>query len=165
MELIELSRQRALLHQIYRCQNVLTCQFMVRDFLDQLILNDFESISIKNSRSNKRKNPLGRCYFNSVNHMDKGEVYIEGYAINLISNYPFQHAWNIDVNGCHVDHTLSKSSENYLFKGVALPSELVYQVGFRKGGFWGPVLPYLSEDELETVREYNVYNKFNCIKF
>ena len=164
MRSMELSQQRALLHQMYQCQNISTCQFMARDFLEQLILNEFETIQIMNSRSDRRKNPLGSCYFNAVNQINNGEVYVEGYTINIDSNNPFQHAWNIDVNGVHVDHTLSKLSEHYLFKGVAIPSDLVYQVGFRKSGVWGPVLPFLTDEELDTVREYNVYNQFNRMK-
>ena len=132
MRSMELSQQRALLHQMYQCQNISTCQFTARDFLDQLILNEFEPIQIKNSRSDGRKNPYGRCYLNAVNHMDNGQVYVEGYAINLDSNNPFQHAWNIDVNGVHVDHTLSKLSEHHLFKGVAITSDLGYTVGVSK---------------------------------
>ncbi|MGB1449809.1 MAG: hypothetical protein ACPG8F_08215 [Flavobacteriaceae bacterium] len=162
---MELSQQRALLHQMYQCHNISTCQFMARDFLDQLILNEFEAIQIKNSPSDRRKNPFGRCYLNAVNHMDNGEVYVEGYSIHIDSNNPFQHAWNVDVNGVHVDHTLSKLSGHYLFKGVAIPSDLVYQVGFRKGGVWGPVLPFLTDKELDSVREYNVYNQFSSLKF
>ena len=161
----ELSHQRAFLHQMYQCHNISTCQFMARDFMDQLILDEFETIEIENSTSDGRKNPYGRCYLNAVNHMDNGEVYVEGYAIHINSNNPFQHAWNIDVNGVHVDHTLSKISEHHLFKGVAIPSDLVYAVGFRKGGFWGPVLPFLTDKELDSVREYNVYNQFSSLKF
>lgn len=163
MRSMKLSQQRALLHQMYQCQNISTCQFMVRDYLDHLILDEFEPIQIENSTSDGRKNPYGRCYVNAVNHMDNGEVYVEGYAIHIDSNNPFQHAWNIDMVGRHIDHTLSKTSEHYLLKGVAIPSDLVYQVGFRKGGVWGPVLPFLTEEELDTVREYNVYNQFNRI--
>ena len=132
MRSMELSQQRALLHQMYQCQNISTCQFMTRDFLDQLILDEFEPIQIENSYSDRRKNPIGRCYLNAVNHMDNGQVYVEGYAINLDSNNPFQHAWNIDVNGVHVDHTLSKLSEHHLFKGVAITSDLGYTVGVSK---------------------------------
>lgn len=163
MRSMELSQQRALLHQMYQCQNISTCQFTARDFLDQLILDEFEPIQIENSTSDGRKNPYGRCYLNAVNHMKNGEVYVEGYAIHIDSNNPFQHAWNIDMDGRHIDHTLSKTSEHYLFKGVAIPSDLVYQVGFRKGGVWGPVLPFLTEEELDIVREYNVYNQLNRI--
>ena len=47
---------------------------MVRDYLDNLILDEFEPIQIENSCSDKRKNPIGRCYLNAVNHMNNGEV-------------------------------------------------------------------------------------------
>ena len=165
---LNLKQKGDLLHSMYESRDLrstLTTQIIARDYLEELILNEFEEIQIKPSPANNRKYPLGKCYSNAANNLGKGYEYVEGYAASKTKGFPIQHAWNRDATGRYLDLTFSDHSDDYVYKGVVIPESLVYKVGYRNGFVWGPVLPFLTEDELETVREYNVYNKFNCIKY
>jgi len=165
MRSIGLSRKRMLIHMMYESEQISIRERFIKNFLDELILDEFESIQIEKLPLNRHKRSTGSCYVNAIINMNDGEVYVDGYAIKLDSSEIFQHAWNIDINGSHVDDTLSRFSENYLFKGVAIPPKLVIEVGLLRDLVWGPVLPFLTDEEIELVREYNVYNQFCSLKF
>lgn len=158
MVTLNLKQKGDLLHSMYESRDLrstLTTQIIARDYLEELILNEYDEIQIKPSTSDNRKYPLGKCYSNAANNMGKGYEYVEGYAASKSKGFPIQHAWNIDVTGRHLDFTFSDHSDDYVYKGVVIPDSLVYKVGYRNGCVWGPVLPFLTDDELQEVREYN----------
>ena len=127
---------------------------------DTILLNElglFESNSIldkhgqkfivKSGKIDRRKQKLGNCYPNAAKKMMDGYGYVEGYCINKNAGFKFGHAWNVDKDGTHLDFTLD-NSEEFDYFGIVIPNDLVYKVGYRNGGVWYSVLPFIEEIEL-----------------
>lgn len=165
---LSLKQKGELLHSMYESRDprsTVTIEILARDYLEELILNEYDEIHINSFPGNNRKYPLGKCYSNALNNLDKGYEYVEGYAASKTEGFPIQHAWNIDSKGKHLDFTLSDHSDDYVYKGVVIPESLVYRVGHRNGFVWGPVLPFLTDDELQEVQNYNSHKSSTKTKF
>lgn len=112
---------------------------------------------VENSKANTRKFKIGNCYGNASVQLDNNHRYMEGVVTNKITGFQLYHAWNFDVAaGVPIDYTFGNSSEEYYYQGVIIPTEIVRNVGLRKGGLWGPILPYVTEEELEFIHQYNL---------
>jgi len=59
------------------------------------------------------------------------------------SGFKISHAWAINPQGLHIDFTLLNTDE-YEYKGIIVPENILYQVGFKNGGIWYCCLPYLE---------------------
>lgn len=83
----------------------------------------------------------GLCYSNSINKLNNGYKYVEGVITNKVTGQKISHAWNIESQGKHVDFTILETDE-YLYKGIIIPKNILYVVGFKNGGIWYCCLPY-----------------------
>ncbi len=92
-------------------------------------------------KSNRMKS--GSCYANAIEKMDEGYQYVEGVIINRGSGQKISHAWNIDSQGNHVDFTIINTNE-YLYRGIIIPEDILYAVGWKNGRIWYCCLPYLG---------------------
>jgi len=121
--------------------------------LNELVLFESESILqrrgnkyiVEEGKSGRRKMKEGYCYLNSVEMMDKGYGYVEGYVTRKQDGYTFGHAWNVDKKETQYDFTL-KDPEKYEYYGVIIPNEIVRLVGERNGYTWYAVLPFLDNE-------------------
>ena len=128
--------------------------------LRELVLFESNSIlekkgqifSVKSGKIDRRKQKLGNCYHNAARKMGDGYEYgyVEGYCITKNEGLKFGHAWNVDKDGNHFDFTF-KNSEEYDYFGIVIPIRIVYNVGFRNGGVWFSVLPFIEETELISI--------------
>lgn len=96
-------------------------------------------------KRNKMKS--GKCYPNAIKKMmDLGYQYVEGIITNKITGEKISHAWNIDLEGNHVDFTISDPNL-YEYRGVIVPNDILYDVGMKNGFIWYCSLPYLTVEE------------------
>ena len=128
--------------------------------LRELVLFESNSIldnhglifNVKSVKINRRNQKLGQCYDNATQMMSKGYEYVEGYCIRKRDGLKFGHAWNVDKDGTHVDFTFD-IPEQYDYFGIVIPDKLVYDVGFRNGGVWYSVLPFVEEIEYTSIHQ------------
>jgi hypothetical protein len=121
-------------------------------FLNDLVLFESKSILKKNGKIyvvkkgkiDRRKLRMGRCYSNSVQMMEKGYGYVEGYVMTKDCKI-VSHSWNVDKEGNHWDFTY-KDTEQYEYYGVNIPEKVVWEVGEKNGHIWFSVLPFVDED-------------------
>ncbi len=121
--------------------------------LTELVLVESESILktkgkkfvVTQGKSDKRKFRIGNCYSNSVEMMEKGYGYVEGYVIMKQDGFTFGHSWNVDSMGNHIDFTF-KDPENYDYFGVIVPENVVLDLGEKNGHSWYSVLPFVDDE-------------------
>ena len=94
----------------------------------------------------------GECYNNAGNKISEGYGYAEGYIRHKDIGLKTAHAWNIHKDGSHIDFTLDNSSD-YEYFGAIIPNKEVYLTGLKNGGIWYCVIPYLSHDSEQGIKE------------
>jgi hypothetical protein len=92
-------------------------------------------------KSNRMKS--GSCYANAIEKMDAGYQYVEGVIIHKDSGQKISHAWNLDAKGRHIDFTIINTDE-YLYRGIIIPEDILYAVGWKNGRIRYCCLPYLG---------------------
>ena len=133
--------------------NSLTCFYF--NLINPINLNEIE---INTCKVDRRKIKFGNCYGNSSNRLNENHLYVEGIATNKKTLHQVYHAWNINKNHTHIDYTFAEISDEFTYQGLIIPSKIVREVGYRKHGVWGPVIPFLNNEELKVVLSYNNIN-------
>lgn len=109
---------------------------------------------VANSKTDRRKFKIGNCFGNASVQLDYNHCYMEGVVTNKITGFQLYHAWNIDTaTGVQIDYTFGNSSEEYNYQGLLIPSKIVRNIGLRKGGLWGPILPYVTMGEFKLIHQ------------
>ena len=134
---------------------ILGINSLVCYYFKQINLINLNEIEINTCKVDRRKIKLGYCYGNSSNRLNDHHLYVEGVATNKKTFNQTYHAWNINENDSHIDYTFAEISDKFTYQGLIIPSEIVREVGYRKNGVWGPVIPFLTDDELKKVLSYN----------
>ena len=110
----------------------------------EMILNEYGTIFQvfpPPKKSNKMKS--GKCYPNAIKKMtEKGYQYVEGIITNKVNGQKISHAWNIDLEGKHIDFTVT-NPDLYEYRGVIVPKDILFEVGMKNGFIWYCSLPYL----------------------
>jgi hypothetical protein len=92
-------------------------------------------------KSNRMK--YASCYANAIKKMNESYQYVEGVIIHRGSGQKISHAWNLDAKGSHIDFTIINTDE-YLYRGIIIPEDILYAVGWKNGRIWYCCLPYLE---------------------
>lgn len=92
-------------------------------------------------RSNKMK--AQSCYSNAFQRTYDGYQYVEGIIVNKYADFKISHAWNIDRDGKHIDFTIL-NTHDYIYHGIIVPKNILFDLGFKNGGIWYCSLPYLD---------------------
>lgn len=125
------------------------------------LLNGVKPFQIQNLIVDNKPIKYGRCYGTAAEKSNHGYLYVEGYARKIDSGVYIYHAWNLSKSGSYVDFTFGDESENYSYRGVVIPDHLLWNISFNKGGIWGPIIPFLTDAEMQEVINYN--NELNQI--
>jgi hypothetical protein len=73
----------------------------------------------------------------------------------LIIHPSIYQAWNINENHTHIDYTFAEISSEFTYQGLIIPCKIVRKVEYRTSGVWGPVIPFLTNEESKVVLSYN----------
>ena len=130
--------------------NSLTCFYF--NLISPINLDEIE---INTCKVDRRKIKFGNCYGNSSNRLNENHLYVEGISTNKKTLHQVYHAWNINKNHTHIDYTFAEISDEFTYQGLIIPSKIVREVGYRKHGVLGPVIPFLNNEELKVVLSNN----------
>lgn len=109
-----------------------------------------KSYSVKYGKVFGRSFQRGLCYANAAGMMDQGYGYVEGFVTIKGFEEKIPHAWNVDMDGNHIDFTFDGPNPVDYF-GVVIPERTVYEVGLNRGGVWFAVLPFIENLEAEVT--------------
>lgn len=98
--------------------------------------------NVKSGKKDNRFYQNNKCFANAAIMMiERGYSYVEG--LFKFDGFTFAHAWNVDLQGNHIDFTLDAEGSEYL--GIIIPKSLVYDIGYEKGCIWSAALPFIDE--------------------
>jgi hypothetical protein len=102
-----------------------------------------KQFNVTSGKIDRRIQKLGYCYHNAFQKSMKEDYeYVEGTATNKITGIVYDHAWNVDSNGNHIDFTYKNANE-FEYNGVVLPIEKVIEIN-RTNGYTFQVLPFIK---------------------
>ena len=134
----------------------------VRELLQQIVTDKVMKIGNKcnvtfKGRKGRRKEyqSYGVC----GEKMGKGYGYVEGIVVHKNYKLIQPWSWNVDSEGNHVEFT-KDFSKDWDYYGIVIPNNLVYDIGFRNGGLWYSVLPFIEiENENQIKHKSELVNE------
>jgi hypothetical protein len=130
----------------------------VKELLQQIVTDKVLKVGHKCNVTYKGKKGSVKDYQSYQvcgNNMGNGYGYVEGIIVHKNYKLIQPWSWNIDSEGNHVDFT-KDFSEDWEYYGIVIPNNLVYEIGYRNGGLWYSVLPFIeieNEKEIEYKSE------------
>ena len=99
------------------------------DFSIKLLMDHGDTVQVESSRILNKRFHKGSQFRNARRiSFDHGYGYVEGIARNKKTKFTFAHAWNVDIDGNHVDMTI-KDAENFTYLGIQIPINTVKFIG------------------------------------
>ncbi|MBT3582496.1 MAG: hypothetical protein HN921_18525 [Bacteroidetes bacterium] len=115
--------------------------------IDNILNNHGEYFQVAKGIKKGRKFKSGKCYSVAAIQMGKGFDYVEGYVRVKNNERKVAHAWNRDSEGNHIDFGVNNPEDCEYF-GIVIPVKKVYHIGYKNGGIWYAVLPFLDINEI-----------------